>query len=400
MIKFLKENIYQIILFFLIYTSNDTVVFGTNSSPSIFYIKYILLFLINGFLVFKKGLSNNILSYIFILLLCFILSFIVSPTGFGFIYILLLFLTALLYAHIVTFPKFCEYFNKMVYIFAIFSLVFYILNLFIPSTLDAFPTITNAADLTFKNCILSVVPEILATRNFGIFREPGVFICYLNIAIFFELFFLDKRYLSKRLIIYIITILTTISTAGYIVFALIIVSYIFSRRKISLLPFVLLGLLGFAIYYISNSEMIITLLFHKITNETGSYIARVSSITVPLKMISINPFGVGPEQYNILFPILSSNLYGVSVEPEVSTNTMLKFCSVYGIQTFIFILIGLLKLIKKVSKQFIVRVSFFIVILLLSSNEDLRESIMFYLLLAYGFINKRKLNYHYENFKC
>ena len=390
MIKFLKENIYLIILFILIYTSNDTVLFGTNSSSSIFYIKYILLFLITGFLVFKKGLSNNILSYISLLLLCFILSFIASPTGFGFIYILLLFLIALLYAHIVTFPIFCEYFNKIVYIFAIFSLVFYIVNLIIPSALDAFPTITNAADLAFKNCILSVVPEILVIRNFGIFREPGVFICYLNIAIFFELFFEDKSYSSKRLIIYIITILTTISTAGYIVFAIIIVSYILSRRKFTFLPFALLGLLGFAIYYISNNEIISTQLFHKITNKTDSYIARVSSITVPLKMISINPLGVGPEQYNILFPILSSNLYGVSVDPEISTNTMLKFCSVYGIQTFIFILIGVLKLIKTVSRQYLVRASFFIIILLLSSNEDLRESIMFYLLLAYGFINKRK----------
>ena len=121
MIKFLKENIYLIILFILIYTSNDTVVFGTNSSSSIFYVKYILLFLIVGFLVSKKGLSKNIQSYVFILSLCFILSFIASPTGFGFIYILLLFLIALFYAHIVTFPKFCEYFNKIVYIYAIFS---------------------------------------------------------------------------------------------------------------------------------------------------------------------------------------------------------------------------------------------------------------------------------------
>lgn len=57
-------------------------------------------------------------------------------------------------------------------------------------------------------------------RNSGPFWEPGIFQIYINIALFFSLFFSKEKNEKNSLVhvvIYVVTIFTTISTTGYII---------------------------------------------------------------------------------------------------------------------------------------------------------------------------------------
>lgn len=67
-------------------------------------------------------------------------------------------------------------------------------------------------------------------RNNGPFYEPGLFASYLNIALAFNVC-INKKLLIKSNIPFILTILSTCSSAGYISFILIVIFSVFVQKK-------------------------------------------------------------------------------------------------------------------------------------------------------------------------
>jgi hypothetical protein len=82
--------------------------------------------------------------------------------------------------------------------------------------------------------------------------------------------------------------------------------------------------------------------------------------------------------------------YGYSIEADVSTNTFMKLLAVYGIFIFSFYTVGLYKFTKKMYSRKLISLAFFIVLLLAFSNEDMRTSICFGILVAYGLVTRKE----------
>ncbi|MHA1251650.1 MAG: hypothetical protein ACTSRP_16785 [Candidatus Helarchaeota archaeon] len=73
--------------------------------------------------------------------------------------------------------------------------------------------------------------SIYGYRNAGPFWEAGAFGIYTNLALFVDLFIFDSTLKNKRSLVFILTVITTFSTAAYIsLFYIILVYQLFNRR--------------------------------------------------------------------------------------------------------------------------------------------------------------------------
>ena len=67
-------------------------------------------------------------------------------------------------------------------------------------------------------------------RNCGPFYEPGLFASFVSIALIINLAN-EKKIINLANIVYVLTILSTISTGGYMVLMLIVIYYVFSQES-------------------------------------------------------------------------------------------------------------------------------------------------------------------------
>ena len=113
----------------------------------------------------------------------------------------------------------------------------------------------NSQGLTFRNC--------------GPFWEPGAFQGFVNLAITIELLS-DKvrdKIWSFRMLIFVITVITTYSTGGYIVLALNFFYYLSTNKDLAMLNKIMLIGLFFMIALIVFLKT--DFLYNKIVNDRG-----------------------------------------------------------------------------------------------------------------------------------
>lgn len=145
--------------------------------------------------------------------------------------------------------RFLFYWSKVNYFIIISSLIIYI-------TINLFPEAHRVLfDLAYQNTgdwidtktifIYQFSPISELYRNIGPFWEPGAYSFFLALSLYFNLF-LKRDSLSSNWII-IVTLLSTVSTTGYIALALILFYYVVLRSNIKLLilPIFLFGILNF-----------------------------------------------------------------------------------------------------------------------------------------------------------
>lgn len=210
---------------------------------------------------------------------------------------------------------FCKYSN-IVIIIAIISLFFWLFGTmlgivkptaYIPHEWGGFRRIPMYYGVYFETQEAFVTVETQSTiRNSGIFSEAPMYNMILCTALGVELFIRDKKSMW-RIILLIITILTTISTTGAIylvlVFSYILYSYAGSKFKtfiIFILPLLLIVTLLMTQYVLDNKKQ---------TGE-GSYNSRVNDIENCIEIGMSNPmFGVGLYSENTTYGV---NKWGYS----------------------------------------------------------------------------------------
>jgi len=374
-----------IALFAIIYTSNDTLLFGTNSDERFILLKYVViaLLIICGFIksVGKIYSIKRCLPALVFLFLFFFFNSIFTGFHLGFLYNILLFILALTYVWNVNINRFVTSFQRIIYLLALISIVVQISIFVRPSFIDIFPQYFNSEGFPFHCAYLTMIYDDIQLRNFGIFREPGVYMIYLNMSLFVELFSMKPS--IKRTIVVLLASISTVSTAGIAIsLSILILFLLFSRNYKTLIGIIPVCLLFY--YLITQIPEIYILLFDKIENQTYSSYARIASLVVPFDIFYLYPIGAGPDAYNQLFPILSNARYGVQIDPRDTTNTILKFLAVYGPLVCIFMSYYLYKFTQSFSNKKLFNILLFAVMLIAISNEDLRDSAFFYLLIAYG----------------
>ena len=112
-------------------------------------------------------------------------------------------------------------------------------------------------------------------RNSGFMWEPGAFAFMLILAIFFRLSYNNYKF-DKRIIVYIVAILTTFSTMGYIVTFLLIMFFLSRKKSLLIYVYVIPLFISLAVYSINEFEFLGDKLIEY--TEAGDEIGRTSEV--------------------------------------------------------------------------------------------------------------------------
>lgn len=221
-------------------------------------ISFIISFL--AFLYYKRKINGN---FLFVIALFFIIEIFQYTVHGGFnlrtfsgTYIRLFYAFTVL---AVVGNLFFRYYVNVLYFLSLTGLIFYVLS-FIPGAEGFYNTLGQLIKNPFAveegfyksnpNIIIYNFHEVLFTdrRNSGAFWEPGAYAVFLMIALIFNQIY-EKDIWSKRNIVFIICLLTTLSTSGFLAF-FIFLFYINFRalNKNILYAFVFLLFIGSSFY--------------------------------------------------------------------------------------------------------------------------------------------------------
>lgn len=386
-----KKN--YVLVLFIILLSDDTLLFGTNSNQFFIIFRYVAYGLLVFLTLFTHG-SNYItkkylksIKIFSILVLAVILSSLYNNDFMtGNFLMLFTLLTSIVLTRLIGFLEFQKYFVNLIYFFSICSLILYLINILLPSFISFLPVITNFGEVSFRTILFSnVFSEGNQFRNPGIFREPGVFAIYLNFALIFILFF-KKEKSFKKIIVLILTLLSTLSTAGILVFFLVLLLYFFKERSFkNFFISVTLGLITFSVF--TFFPAVYDGIFAKLNTSDKDYLSslsRLASLLTPLEIIKQNPYlGVGLTKFVTYYEKFSLQLVGFTMKADSSsTNTFLNTLAIFG-GIFGGVMIkyyyNFCKLITK-NYAFLL----LIIIFVMFSSQDLRYSLLYLILFSYG----------------
>lgn len=404
----IKENYslkYYVIIFIVIFISDDSYNFGTNENFIYLAIKYIVYLFLTIYL-----LTNTNLKFLTILtkssLVFYSVVFSILMTAFfnlelsgGYIYEIWLFLLGFLIVNFYSHQQLIDIYLKVMFTLSVISLFVFTFANISSSFFEIFPVQINSAGATVYNLWVCMVSfENVYVRNMSIFREPGVFMIYLNIAVVFELFFKEK--LNKRyLFVFIAAIFTTVSTAAFIALITIFMAYLFTKNKTKSVVsnkgyIILIMFIGILLLLLSGE--LYSMIFDKVGKDNisdGSSLARGISVVANINIFLDHfIFGGGIKNYPLLFEKSTRDLIGISMDVGNNTNTITTVLAVYGILFGSFFIYMIISFVKKVSNLIIVRFFIFLSMIMFYSNEDLRYSLMSACLLMWGLKSRPVLN--------
>lgn len=158
--------------------------------------------------------------------------------------------------------KFLHYYKIILLFLCVVSLLCFALNCFgvvIPYISVSSSSIDGGQVIRVSSLVYTQLYNVehstgLTLRNCGPFWEPGAFQGFVNLALLFETLYLYKhnKLISLPLIIYIVTILTTTSTGGYVTMFVILIIFLIFNPKLrpnTKLTFIMLVLLVFAFLF-------------------------------------------------------------------------------------------------------------------------------------------------------
>lgn len=337
-----NEKKITLFVFFIIYFSGSTVLCGTSNFPAVVtrILPDILLFAFSIHFLREKKFRFPIKSVrIFAVIVFALLAMMIVNRDFSLnnIYEIVQLFLALIVSSVFDESVFERAFVKSMVVICTFSLVTYYVYLIFPSVIRAFPVVYNTSNTPFHFLGLSMVPDnYLGSRNFAIFREPGVFVCFICFA-----YILAKKnnVLNKfNTAVFFVSLISTVSTTGYLALFIIILSIILEKKSFE--HFIVSAILGLAFFIVLKTQTNMLEptgpLFSKFLVHSSSYNARFGSIELNLELMKQHPvFGAGWNNLKAFF--LDSTL------TVHNTNTILYFFSCYGLIVGFVYTIGLIR---------------------------------------------------------
>lgn len=249
---------------------------------------------------------------------------------------------------VIDYKSYEEKYTKLLFALCSFSLGCYILSNIVPAFVQALPyyfglEFKHLFHLQYFHNTTSILGYYtMSTRNTGMFREPGIFQIYINLAMFLELKRSDK--LSNiRMLVFVITLLTTFSSSGIIAGLPIIIAFLRKslsgksmeeKRKLLFLVLVILFVFGFFVY--RNYDILFAEKFAQDGASAASVTDRITCLKSDLNLFSMSPlWGVGTT---------GMNNGGIGSECSFTSTAAL-----YGFLYPIILIVGLIKFAYKSS---------------------------------------------------
>lgn len=383
-----------IFMFLILFISDDSLLLGTNSEPLTVIVKFgffISLTLFGIAHIWNRKLKidrDTFMIFIILSMLIFLSAIINVDIRFGYLYRIWILLLGVIYTKVLSYEKIIVSFVSVMQFIASYSIVVYVIEIFRKNLLTYFPTIINSANNTFYNLFFTVVPHQNwgVPRNYGFFREPGVYIIFLLLALAFRIFIIGSPKIWNQIIL-VVAVLTTRSTTGYIALVILYVLYIFSdtkKVKDLVVKFTILLTSISLLYYLTNYTDIIYSdnpymgVLNKFDTLENS-VARISSITINLELFLKNPItGLGISKVLELFPNLVLLRYGIYTEHNTNT-TLIQF-SMYGVIFGIIFAMLLFKSMRK-NTDWYSALSIFIILQILFIGENISNNLFLSILL-------------------
>lgn len=391
-IKFNKIKFILVCL--LIIVSDDTVLFGTNIDNTFIVFKYTFLIALFSFLLFweilnKTSFNLQQIFFAFLMFFCIIITAVLNDDYLnGYAYLAFLICVSIVLTRYINFAEFVFYFDKFMFFISCISLITFLIYFLNPTFLSFLPTVTNTANMNFHTVIFSNLIDYTGPlRNFGAFREPGVYQLFLILALLFQIFCF-KQVNIRHFIIYCIAILTTFSTTGYFALFLVIICYatmisnMTFKQKSMLLLFMILffGVISIMLF----NDDIFNLVFGKLfMSNSLSYTARMGGIFANLSMWEESPFfGSGltivGEQFS------AQTFYSLGMGSQDNTNTYLFFLATFGCFFTAIFCWSYYKLICYLTCTKIEKICLILILLIIFAGEKLAFSFVVWILCLYA----------------
>ena len=153
-----------------------------------------------------------------------------APDNFVFLMVLW---CGILVSHLLTFEQFTQSFIRIMLILCLYSLLcsYVLMPLVMNAGLSSFGTVINPnGDVPYVDFIFSFALKYFGLqRNYGLFREPGVYQIFILAALAMELFMSRQKIRVFRLVVLLGTLITTFSTIGIVCGILMMALYILPR---------------------------------------------------------------------------------------------------------------------------------------------------------------------------
>ncbi|MBS6289641.1 MAG: hypothetical protein KH437_08990 [Prevotella sp.] len=223
------------------------------------------------------------------------------------------------------------------------------------------------------------IDDLLIPQNTGPFWEHGIFCIYLIIAFYLNAI-RENKIITKYNIVFIIAIITSFSSTGYVVLIVALAFVILQRGGITFSKIFLLVMLLIGTYYISSLDFMTEKITENAmsTNESSRFFAMVYH----WQQIVKSPFiGYGPYLERAF-----SNLV-------MSPNGWTQLLRVWGIPFSAYLLIAFFKgagnFFREEDNSFFKRIGLFVIVMIAVFPQTLSVSYFYFFLYFYSLQNKR-----------
>ena len=399
-----KINRLAAFLYIIFFFSDDTYLFGTNTNGIFLTIARYIMIPFCMYMVARteggfdfEGDYSKWLAY-FAFIIVFVAASIANHEFLNYMIIRILVITVgFLFATQYSFEHFTEAFERFVYFVCICSFPMTIISVVLPKIIHFLPVVylKNAKVYTYGLCgLISSMDGTLTIRAMGIFREPGVFQIFINLALLFELLY-RKKVRPKFVWVYLIALITTFSTAGYVVGIFIFSMYcLFLPKKeewkehyvilffLAAIPVILFIVFG-------ENTVLWQTVFGKIKEgigTNGSMAVRLSGVITSIEIALDHPLhGVGIQSMAKYYFAYTSKSVFFKWGNEQYANTLFCQFSCHGIPFGTLFFVGTYKFRNWFTEKKIFGFGIFLAIALMYMDEILQYSALPYMLMFYGY---------------
>lgn len=294
--------------------------------------------------------------------------------------ILLCIFFAVFLTYFVTLKEVAKYYVLIITLLAVYSVfAVYLGRIPVDRGIISIHTFSNAGGRGFYNFLLSFVSiSQVRFRNFGIFREPGVYQFFLITALILNTYTIqwDRawKYWCIQVLL-VLTTLTTFSTNGVVEVCLFLLVIFFDKKLyrdkricVAAIGMIALAAAIVAVILMRGGDLAFTLkqMLAKLYTLNRSSSARLNAIVTDAKYFLRNPlFG---EKISVVLGALEFN----------TTSTMLMF-AMFGIGGGMLHLVSWLALIWSRDRKRWVNMALILIVLLSFNTQNLTTNLFFWL---------------------
>lgn len=386
MIRYLRNHKEYLAAILLFYFNLDVAIFGSSGFhiQPVMYLVELLAFIF--FLHQPKLISvktNTLYLFVILTLLTAMMHFFNSPTYF---YKVFAFLLCTQFITKIEYEKLQIGFYRMAIAVAVISLIFYVLVNYVHSA-GPFLYYYSENGTQYATNFFYTYITYWPMRNAAFFREPGVYQIYLNVALLFYYNINRNKTIDKYVIIILLAIFTTLSSAGIVMGIAILVFRLLQTRNAGAMQNVLV--LAFAMVAYVGISFMFDAIFYKVmlgTEESGSTFARYYSLSVPMRICFDYPFfGCGANEFTSLLRDYRVD-GGDYLTPGLVTNSITVNFATSGFFVGIMYVTLFVNGVKNICVTYKYPLIFVIIMFVLVSCENITYSLLFNLLLMFGLL--------------